>query len=210
MKLKQPIKAHIKQTYLNTLQQGDHNYTFSREVSYLRFTIDGIEGDRHEGRMMTSGARTKNLHEPGTQIFNYRQWLGVTQEEISHVCEEMGEDITPEMFGTNFVLEGSGLYLSQMPIGTRIVLSSHDSFKRGRLDDTVLITMAQAAPCIVAGESIANELGDEHATGDFVRGSVNYRGLVGMVERAKNRRDKPTIVRPGDYAYIFDLSSTLD
>lgn len=165
----------------------------SRRCGLLNLTMDGIEGDKHFGRLKKAGGREKMFAAKGEEVLNLRQVSIVCPKELVEVARTMEiPEIFPEDLGANILLGGLP-NLTLLPAGTHFIFPS----------GAVIYVTAENAPCILPGTEIAlrNSGGHGlikraiHAT-TFPKSALHRRGLVALVI-------KPGIVRPNDSVRVL-------
>lgn len=165
----------------------------SRKCDSLHLTQDGIEGDKHFGRMKKAGVREKVFATKGDTVLNTRQVSIVCPKELSEIAQSLEiPEIFPEDMGANILLAGLPS-LTLLPASTYLVFPS----------EAVMYVTAENAPCILPGAEIAfrNSGGDgviKRAlnAASFPKAAIHKRGVVAMVI-------KPGIVRPNDAVRAF-------
>jgi hypothetical protein len=155
----------------------------------IAFELDGIEGDRHAGFERLSGGREKKQYPKGTRIRNNRQWSAVSIEEMKRVANTMQlDEVKPEWIGANLLISGIE-DLSLLPSMSLIKLFHENE------EGPVLVIFGQNKPCMHPHHVMEEALAQSIAV-PFTKAAVQYRGLVGWVE-------KPGTARLGDRVEIW-------
>ncbi len=195
------LKGNVLQTYVSVHPDPAYDgedYMFTKQVDLLMLTIEGVRGDRHYGVSTPSGGRFTTLYAKGTAVRNNRMWSAISPTEVAQIDTNLGLEgrLKPEHLGVNFLIDGIP-QLTQLPPMTYLVFSSDQTgFKPGQAEDVVLVVYAEALPCVVVGEGIGLELGDESIKGRFPKAAIGIRGTTGWIE-------KSGIIRPGQAVYAL-------
>ncbi len=139
-------------------------------VDRIELTFDGIEGDCHASRTMTSDSRMITQYKRDTEVANTRQLSILSVEELHDIARAMDvPSIEPEWAGANLVTSGIP-DLTLLPPATRLMFPS----------GACLIIDLENAPCRYVSDVI-----DKHHPGrgsKFVAAAQHKRGLVAWVE----------------------------
>ena len=158
--------------------QSGNNADLSKQSRYcVRFELDGIAGDKHQGysRLTHSGEREPK----GTVVRNERHWSGVSVEELAVISQKMdlSEALSAETLGANICVEGIPDF-SLLPKGSRL------SFPSG----AALLVEEYNPPCVYMGAQIAEKYtsnsGEPLDRKQFVKPAAGRRGVVGTVDVA--------------------------
>ena len=172
-----PLDASPRVDALLIADGGDF---VGRRTASLVLSLDGLDGDRHQGHTRRSDARTP-WHPRGTRIANTRQLSLVSVEECDEIANVLGLDrIDPALLGPNLVLSGIPS-LSLVPPATRLQFPS----------GATLFLTEQNIPCRHPGAKIAAAHGHPGLAGAFGRAATGRRGVLALVEREG-------VVRAGD------------
>ncbi|MCP3164638.1 MOSC domain-containing protein [Myxococcus qinghaiensis] len=158
----------------------------TRELSEVRVTFEGIDGDRHAGHTRPADVRTP-WYPKGTPIRNTRQLSLVSTEELELVAETLGvPKVLASWLGANLELTGVPR-LTHLPPGTRLFFP----------EDAVLAVEGENEPCIGPGKVIEQHHPDHvKVASRFVKSAWERRGLVAWV-------DRPGVIRAGDEVRVM-------
>ena len=151
---------------------GQPDGVAKQPVERLDFTLEGIVGDRHAGFTRPADARDAGVKR-GTPVRNWRQWSGVSTEELARIAADMGvAHVDMAWLGANIAFSGHD-GLTEVPKGSMIWFPS----------GLVLAVEGENVPCAGPGKEIARNVPDADAV-RFVPAARGRRGLVGVVYRA--------------------------
>lgn len=147
-------------------------------------SLHGIEGDKHATPVRdTSGVREREMfNRPKTEqrgtVVNWRQWSGVSEDEMMLLAEKYGLPVTKEVARRLAELVGANLLVSGIPNFTRLPGTSLLAFP-----SCSWLVISENLPCKGVGDQIERAYPQAKAT-DFPRLAMGIRGLVGMVFEA--------------------------
>ncbi len=152
----------------------------STRLRQVNVTFDGIEGDRHSGRILLAGSHVTR-YPRGTELRNDRQVSIVSVEELAQIREALGvPELLPEWLSANLLLEGLPK-LTQLPPSTRLF------FAQGA---TLVVAQANM-PCSTPGKFLRDRYNKPDLDTLFPKVALERRGLVAYVE-------KPGVITAGD------------
>ncbi len=158
----------------------DKSAAVSTRQPQVNVTFDGIEGDRHSGRILLAGSHVTR-YPRGTELRNDRQVSIVSVEELAQIREALGvPELLPEWLSANLLLEGLPK-LTQLPPSTRLF------FAQGA---TLVVAQANM-PCTTPGKLLRDRYNRPDLETLFPKAAVDRRGLVAYVER-------PGVIAEGD------------
>ncbi len=147
---------------------------FIGNQSYRQIEVDfkGIVGDKHRGFVKNSDVRDKPLPKI-IPVQNWRQWSGVSREELDQVAQSLGlESLAAYFLDAN-------LEFANIPNFTQLAPGTKLWFPK----DAILKVEEDNVPCIYPGRKIAEAHPGVNPS-DFVKAAWGLRGLVGIVFRA--------------------------
>ncbi len=166
---------------LVSVQTGSNEDLSKQSQACVRFELDGISGDKHQGysRLTHSGDRESK----GTVVRNERHWSGVSVEELAVISQKMdlSETLSAETLGANICVEGIPDF-SLLPKGSRLCFPS----------GAALLVEEYNPPCVHMGAQIAEKYtsnsGDPMDRKQFLKPAAGRRGVVGIVDVAGDIR----------------------
>jgi hypothetical protein len=146
---------------------------------HIDFWFNGVQGDKHVGfrRMLSKHDGAMKLTselEKGAEVFNTRQWSGISTEEIGEIEAAIYAKIPPGILQENLTLSGVPNF-SKLLSGTRIVCPMRDGHQ------AILAVWQENKPCYVVGRRLAEFHHREELEQNFIRHAQGKRGVVGFV-----------------------------
>lgn len=152
----------------------------TRALTQVVLTYAGLEGDRHAGLTMRSGARQKHVPR-GTELRNSWQLSLVSVEELAEIARGLDvPSVRASTLGANLLLRGAP-ELTRLAPGSRLIFPS----------GAMLVVDGENEPCTKSGRALAESLNVPSVASRFVKIAWGKRGLVAWVER-------PGLLRVGD------------
>ena len=158
-------------------------------VSRIRFGPQGPEGDSHCGfSRKLSGhdsdyIRTSNLKKKEDEVFNWRSWTAISQEEMSSVSQDLEVVIPQGCLLENMVVTGIPNF-SKLPPTSRLVFPKHDQselFDQHAVGQAILAVWEENSPCRHVGERLEKHYGEDGLMARFVAAAQGKRGVMGFV-----------------------------
>ncbi len=152
-------------------------------VDMISFNLWGPVGDRHFGdcRLLSGHdgeyIRTSDL-ERGNQVFNWRTWTGLSDEEVSETEAQLGHPVPPGTVLENIRIAGIPNF-SKLPPTSRLVFPSKKVLRQ--TEQAILAVWEENGPCRTAGERVAALYGNTKLTAAYVKSALNRRGVMGFV-----------------------------
>jgi hypothetical protein len=180
------MPTHLTGRTVHVLIGTEKKSLITRDVSEVKVTWEGFEGDRHAGLTRPADVRVKWFPK-GTPIRNTRQVSLVSSEELALVAATLEVPrVLAAWLGANLELAGIPR-LTELPPGTRLFFP----------EDATLVVEGENEPCTGPGKVIEAHHPDRAKLASrFVKAAWKKRGLVGWVER-------PGLIRPGDAVKVM-------
>lgn len=180
------MPTHLTGRTVRVLIGTEKKSLVTRDVSEVKVTWEGFEGDRHAGLTRAADVRVKWFPK-GTPIRNTRQVSLVSSEELALIAGTLEvPQVLAAWLGANLELAGIPR-LTELPPGTRLFFP----------EDATLVVEGENAPCTGPGKVIeAHHPERAKLASRFVKAAWRRRGLVGWVER-------PGLICPGDAVKVM-------
>ncbi len=180
------MPTHLTGRTVHVLIGTEKKSLVTRDVSEVKVTWEGFEGDRHAGLTRPADVRVKWFPK-GTPIRNTRQVSLVSSEELALIATTLEVPrVLAAWLGANLELAGIPR-LTELPPGTRLFFP----------EDATLVVEGENEPCTGPGKVIEAHHPDRvKLASRFVKAAWKKRGLVGWVER-------PGLIRPGDAVKVM-------
>ena len=180
------MRTHLTGRTARVLLGTEKKSLVTRDVSEVKVTWEGFEGDRNAGLTRPADVRVKWFPK-GTPIRNTRQVSLVSTEELALIAATLEVPrVLAAWLGANLELAGIPR-LTELPPGTRLFFP----------EDATLVVEGENEPCTGPGKVIeAHHPDREKLASRFVKAAWRKRGLVGWVER-------PGLIRPGDVVKVM-------
>lgn len=158
-------------------------------VSSIRFGLEGPVGDSHFGfSRKLSGhdsdyIRTSSLKKKEDEVFNWRSWTAVSQEEMTSVGRDLGVSIPQGCLLENLVVVGIPNFSKLLPT-SRLVFPKHDQselFEQHTTGQAILAVWEENTPCRHVGERLEKHHGEDGLMARFVAAAKGKRGVMGLV-----------------------------
>lgn len=165
-----PTDITARIVWLGQVKSQDENIRSAPQTE-ITATYAGQDGAVHAGLTRPSCVRVREMHEPGTEIRNVRQFSVLSAEELALMAADLGLDaLKPEWLGASIIIEGIEDF-SHVPPSSRLQSP----------DGTTLVIDMQNFPCGYPGREIEK---DHPGQGrKFAKIAEGRRGVTAWVER---------------------------
>ncbi len=150
-------------------------------ITSCMFNLEGPENDTHSGFTRSLSGhdgvylRTSD-RKKGDQVFNWRTWTGLSQEEIREVESQLGLDVPQGCLLENLVVSGIPGF-SQLAPTSRLVFSREGS----DVPRPILVVWEENGPCKTVGERLEHHHAQPGLKTDFIAAALHRRGVMGFV-----------------------------